>query len=204
VQVFVLRKTEHHLDDEQPDFLGFVPEHLVRVRIDHLDQNLEHALQKRDMRAVLGDEHFELDCVDEFFAHGELGVVGDRHKIRPRIYEQGLYVYTQLLKVTHVGALVTRRLNVHLDLPVVLHLFIGQHSLLFKQSNPDMLIQLVQLLLKLQHVLIGDNLLIHQTHVVFHGFFIHSNMLAEYRTSFRSFVLLADPETFLGWVEIFL
>ena len=65
----MLSETEHHFDDEEPDFLGFVAEDLVWVRVDHLDENLEHAFEQRDMLAVLSNEHFELDGVYEFFPH---------------------------------------------------------------------------------------------------------------------------------------
>ena len=65
----MLSETEHHFDDEEPDFLGFVAEDLVRVRVDHLDEDLENTFEQGDMLAVCSNEHFELDGVYEFFPH---------------------------------------------------------------------------------------------------------------------------------------
>ena len=51
----MLCKLEHHLDDHEPDLIS-LSQDLIRMTLEHLHQDLEHALKQLNVLAILLDE----------------------------------------------------------------------------------------------------------------------------------------------------
>lgn len=82
----MLCKLEHHLDDHEPDLVS-LSQDFIRMTLEHLHQDLEHAFKQLNVLAVLLNEDLQLNGINELILGAEILAVGHRHKISPRVLQ---------------------------------------------------------------------------------------------------------------------
>ena len=78
MQLWMLGKAKHHLDNHKPDLL-FGAQDFIWMAFNHLHEDIKYAFEHRNVFTMCCNKDLQLDGVNEFFFCGKVTIISQRN-----------------------------------------------------------------------------------------------------------------------------
>lgn len=204
VELRVLCQSEHHLKHQKPN-LSLCVQNLVWVVLDQFQKKLYHTFQQLEVWALLADEQLQLDCIDHLLLQREVLAEHGRYQVGARVLEERVDVaclLRDLLLEESQVELVERGAHVEVQLALPLLLFLLEQLFLLVHGDPDVLVEVVELVLEKQNVLGRVDRVVDEVNVAPDCLLVAADVFAEDGTGLGELILSTYGQALFCRIEI--